>query len=457
MRGMILEQTVEVMFVVHTQQCDFCTRQQTEHTWKASVQVRQRVEHKRTFLWLEQLILKHNANSQTISISEKPDGLDFYFGHKSHAAKFVDFLDHMVPIKYETPSKKLISADLKSNTQNYKYTYYVEIVAVCKDDLVCLPKKLARSMGQISQLCVATKVANLVHFIDPNTLQTAEMTPRGYWTHQFVSLGNSTDLVEFEVLDIEYSREYNGKFQLADAEVIRVNDYESTFITRTHLGNLLKPGDSVLGYDLTASNFNDDNFDNLKFAVPDVILVKKIYPNRRSKKHRRHWKLKTLEKDDQDMQERDVIKKENDTEVFMRELEEDPEMRSQLNLYRDENYVELDDALEQGLIEEVDEFDAPEEDFPEVQLDELLDDLTLEETEVEYPDNPKDFRVLEDIDEQDQQDLYDDNGDDNNNDEEYFEEDDQHYDDDDEEYYESSNSGARNWVRGDGNGGMDIE
>jgi len=33
-----------------------------KNTWKASVQVRQKVTHKRTFLWLEQLILKHNAH-----------------------------------------------------------------------------------------------------------------------------------------------------------------------------------------------------------------------------------------------------------------------------------------------------------------------------------------------------------------------------------------------------------
>lgn len=47
-------------------------------------------------------------------------------------------------------SEQLISSDTHSNTSNYKFTYSVEIVPVCKDDLVALPKSLARSWGNIS-------------------------------------------------------------------------------------------------------------------------------------------------------------------------------------------------------------------------------------------------------------------------------------------------------------------
>ena len=42
----------------------------------ACVQVRQKVEHKRTFLFLEQLILKHGMERDTIGIKSQPDGLD---------------------------------------------------------------------------------------------------------------------------------------------------------------------------------------------------------------------------------------------------------------------------------------------------------------------------------------------------------------------------------------------
>ena len=35
------------------------------------MQVRQHVEHKRTFFYLEQLILKHNADANCLSVKEK--------------------------------------------------------------------------------------------------------------------------------------------------------------------------------------------------------------------------------------------------------------------------------------------------------------------------------------------------------------------------------------------------
>ena len=41
-----------------------------------------------------------------------------------------------------------------------------------QDDLVCLPKKLATSLGSISQLCLVLRVTNSVHLIDPRTGQS---------------------------------------------------------------------------------------------------------------------------------------------------------------------------------------------------------------------------------------------------------------------------------------------
>jgi nonsense-mediated mRNA decay protein 3 len=51
--------------------------------------VRQRVTHKRTFLFLEQLILKHNAHEKTIGIVETPDGLDFQYKSDAHAKRLI--------------------------------------------------------------------------------------------------------------------------------------------------------------------------------------------------------------------------------------------------------------------------------------------------------------------------------------------------------------------------------
>ena len=95
----ILQQVFVVEYMVSYQQCDECTRVAAQLTWKAVVQVRQKVLHKRTFLWLEQLILKHNAHRDTTNIKEFRDGLDFYYVQRAHAIKMVDFLNSVVPIK----------------------------------------------------------------------------------------------------------------------------------------------------------------------------------------------------------------------------------------------------------------------------------------------------------------------------------------------------------------------
>lgn len=66
--GAVLQQAMAVTFVVRNQQCDNCAAAFTNNTWTAVVQVRQRVDHKRTFFYLEQLILKHSAHSQCTNI-----------------------------------------------------------------------------------------------------------------------------------------------------------------------------------------------------------------------------------------------------------------------------------------------------------------------------------------------------------------------------------------------------
>lgn len=69
-------------------------------TTLASVQVRQKVPHKRTFLYLEQVILKHGAHSETVNIKEAPNGLDFYFSARNSAEKMVEFLHSIVPCTF---------------------------------------------------------------------------------------------------------------------------------------------------------------------------------------------------------------------------------------------------------------------------------------------------------------------------------------------------------------------
>ena len=66
----IMSKTIKVVFVERNKQCDPCRKSFTPHTWNAVVQVRQKVKHKRTFLFLEQLIIKHNAHENCTNIAQ---------------------------------------------------------------------------------------------------------------------------------------------------------------------------------------------------------------------------------------------------------------------------------------------------------------------------------------------------------------------------------------------------
>ncbi|KAF9447217.1 NMD3-domain-containing protein [Macrolepiota fuliginosa MF-IS2] len=432
----ILEQTFEIEFLVQYGQCPDCTRLAAKNTWKALVQVRQKVSHKRTFLYLEQLILKYNAQKDTISVKEVRDGLDFFYSQRSHALKMVEFLNGVVPVRSKS-SEQLLSSDTHSNTANFKFTYSVEIIPICKDDLVCIPPKLARSLSNIHPLTVCTRVGNSLQLMDVVTLRTCDIPPTIYWRQPFDSLASITDLVEFTVLDIEpdfsKSRDVMADAQVALAAAFRsshktskipedeVMDFEATgqadtiLHTRTHLGGILQPGDTALGYFITNSNYNSDDFSSLPTnLLPDIILVKKTYPNRRKKSKTRSWKLRSIAKEAGEEGEtgsgrgvvgrlggRDQKKVEEDYELFLRDLEEDPEMRAGVNLYKAKSDREgAGDAKmagpgaggpahggakkrkgrEQQQTMDVDMGEAEEEgeaepDFPEVKLDELLEDF----------------------------------------------------------------------------------
>ena len=357
--GVILQQVFVIETTVCNQQCNDCAKFMAKNTWKAVVQVRQKVDHKRTFLYLEQLILKHNAHKDCINIKSKKDGLDFFFSGRNTAISFLHFLQSVVPIKYKT-SEQLISEDIHSGKANYKFTFSVEIVPISKDDLICLPAKAANYLSQMSPICMCLKIGNILHFIDPQTLKTSEMTADIYWQKPFYSLCSTKDLVPFYILEVDVSS--HGRYSLADIIVAKQSDFgrnSITYHTRSHLGNILKAGDIALGYDLSTGNYNDENFDQLK-EYPDVVLVKKSYQGKTRSK-RRVWRMKELVKEEEVLKKGDLDKSEMDREIFMQEIEEDAELRSTVNLYRDS------EAIQQR---------GPD-DIPEISLEELLDDLQI--------------------------------------------------------------------------------
>ena len=58
-------------------------------------------------------------------------GVDFFFSNRAHALKFIAFVQSVVPMRYRA-DKQLVSHNEHSATYNYKYTFSVEIVPICR-------------------------------------------------------------------------------------------------------------------------------------------------------------------------------------------------------------------------------------------------------------------------------------------------------------------------------------
>ncbi|CAK7198102.1 ribosome-binding protein [Sporothrix eucalyptigena] len=395
--GVLLNQTFEVMYVVSTHQCPDCAKSYTHNVWRATVQVRQKVAHKRTFLFLEQLMLKHGAHREALNISEAKEGLDVFFAHRNQAVKFVDFLKSVVPVNM-TYSPELISEDIHSGTRSMKFAYSIEIVPICKDDLVALPLNMAKKIGNINPVALCYRIGTSINLLDPATLQTAEISAPIYWREKnpIRPLADAKELVEFVVLDIETTPTSKGRWRLAEATVARASDLgsnDTTYFTRTHLGGLLKAGDSAMGYLLQGSNYNNPQLDDIEKShaysslVPDVVLVKKHYPNRRKNK-RRNWKLKRMAKQESELlpKKADQDRMEQEYEMFLQDVEEDEELRAALALYKNPSQkatlaAERRKRMEESGSMDVEDADEDDDDYdededgPQVNLDELLDDL----------------------------------------------------------------------------------
>jgi len=267
----------------------------------------------------------------------------------------------------------------------HKDTTSVEIAPVSKDDVICLTQKQSRSLGGFGPLVIVARISSSVHMVDPLTARTHVLNAQQYWADPMPPLMSSRALVEYVVLDIEFIEgSKNGRYQMADAEVARRSDFGSndkTFHTRTHLGNLLQAGDTALGFDLFSANLADTNLNALNpSSTPEVILVRKTFTDRTRKRRvqNRRWKLEHLRPavDEEGLKKMHrvergaAVRREADLERFMEELEEDAEMRAQVDMYRIEG-----EAIQQmpgkGLADAGEDEEEVEE-YPEVPDDELL-------------------------------------------------------------------------------------
>merc|ERR1712168_204243 len=381
--GAILEQSLVIEFTEAGGMCNDCHRMEAKDFWKCVVQVRQKRSHKKTFLYLEQLILKHQIHKNCVRITGAGDGLDFFFAEKQSSRKFLEFLQAVLPIKYST-SQKLISHDVHTSTYNYKYTTLVELPHVSKDDVICLPKSTSSKLGNIGPLVICLRVTQTIHLIDFTNLDHIELQKDAYWRNIFDPIADKMPLKEYMVVECEpiTPPKTNGvkskKHELADMWVIPVDKIgtgeENNIHTRTHLGHLFNPGDLCMAFDLSNSNVSELNFDLYKHKLglenlPDVIIVKKSYGNIYKRHKRRNWEIKKL--DIETPTENNNKKSHTNVEdelQFQNDLEEDDEIRKNVAIYKKKNFEN-----------EIDTEDDLADDVPEICLSEMINDLKLDD------------------------------------------------------------------------------
>ncbi|XP_059140421.1 60S ribosomal export protein NMD3-like [Physella acuta] len=372
MNGALLQQVFVVEYVIQSHMCDDCHRVEAKDFWRAVVQVRQKCDHKKTFFYLEQLILKHKAHRSSVNIKPMADGLDFFFSKQDDARKLVDFLQTYVPSRSVT-GKELVSHDIRNNKYTYKHTFSVEIIPICKDHIICLPHKTAQQMGSISPLCIVLRVTQTIHVIDPNTLQMGELSSANYWRQPFQALVSPKQLIEYMVMEVDivsdrdrpFRHRMSTKHVLADVYVARMSDLgvnEQQFHCRTHLGHILKVGDTVLGFDFSNANLNHQHFEQMKAdKIPDVMLIKKVFDHSR-RLRRRKWKLHRFDGADA-LETESTTKDYND---FLDDLEEDQGLRENVNIFRDPTKISVEE-------------DTDDEGAPQISLQEMLEDLHISE------------------------------------------------------------------------------
>lgn len=381
--GAIVQHEFVVEFVVQNNQCDDCKRNYTPHTWVAAVQVRQKVAHRRTLYYLEQLLLKHQAMDKVLNVQQSPEGFDFFFSSKSHANAFSHFVQNHFPCSHKE-SRQLVTHDAKNNTYKYKYTILVDICPVCKDDLVYFPPKLRALHGGIGSLSVCHKVSTALHMVDPFSLQGCEVARVKYYEHPFHAVCTRRHLTEFVVINVEDEEVNDSKitpekhmgarkhYKLCHVELARIADFgvnEERCVTKSHLGSYhLHPGDHVFGYDLrtiNASGMDEKILEECAECSPVIIVRKKYQTSRKRRVERRKWKLQRVQVQKGDeIRVKEAERDENDFYDFQEDLEEDPDMRRNVNLYRTEDAKEDDEVDSDG-------------DCPMIPLAELMDGLTL--------------------------------------------------------------------------------
>lgn len=94
-------------------------------------------------MYLEQIILKHNAHERCVKVQEEENGIDFFFKNRQQANTLVEFIESLVACQLKN-SKQLLSTDEQNGTQSYKFSYSIVVPKICKDDIIVVSDKIRK-------------------------------------------------------------------------------------------------------------------------------------------------------------------------------------------------------------------------------------------------------------------------------------------------------------------------
>ncbi|EJW04876.1 hypothetical protein EDEG_00946 [Edhazardia aedis USNM 41457] len=304
---------VQINYKIRNFQCPACQKIEAKQFWSSIVQVRQRVAHKRTLLYLEQVLLKSEAYKETTNIKERRDGIDFYFQSKNPALKLVSFIKSRFICRVKI-SERLLSEDKKSNTSKYKFSYSIELAPICKDDVIKVSERIANKYG-INQINTVTKVNSNIKLIDPITNKLTEIDNRNYWGYldEFEILMSSRSLKKFKVVEIIDTCKVDSDQNILTNLYVSC-DNNINYHCKTHLKNI-KENDIVLGYNFDHS-WKQDDVDFKVFIVRKEVQRKK----NNLKIHTKH-------------------KKDDEYDLFMQDIIMDDELKEDITLFDQNDQV----------------------------------------------------------------------------------------------------------------------
>ena len=113
-------------------------------------------------------------------------------------------------------------------------------------------------------------------------------------------------------------------------------------------------------------------------SLADVVLVKKVYAEKSVRNRRRKWRLKHMEGLHQAGSSGSMSDGGNEYNDFLEDLEEDPELRKNVNVYKDTAKISGEMPVDQESISDGD--------IPQITLAEMLDDLDIGSNEIKNVD-----------------------------------------------------------------------